>query len=85
MGPATRAGCEALCIKGNMPCTGCFGPTSRVKDQGAKFLSAITSMIDSNDEAKIARIVERIPDPVGTFYRYSLPASLLRRKKMESK
>jgi F420-non-reducing hydrogenase small subunit len=85
MGPATRAGCEALCIKGNMPCTGCFGPTSRVKDQGAKFLSAITSMIDSNDEAKIAKIVERIPDPVGTFYRYSLPASLLRRKKLESK
>ncbi|KPK65567.1 oxidoreductase [candidate division TA06 bacterium SM1_40] len=84
MGPATRAGCEALCIKGNMPCTGCFGPTSRVKDQGAKFLAAITSMIDSNDEAKIARIVERIPDPVGTFYRYSLPASLLRRKKLET-
>lgn len=82
MGPATRAGCEALCVNGNMPCTGCFGPTSRVKDQGAKILSAITSMVDSNDEEKIARIVERIPDPVGTFYRYSLPASLLRRKKL---
>jgi F420-non-reducing hydrogenase small subunit len=84
MGPATRAGCEALCVSGNMPCTGCFGPTSRVKDQGAKILSAIASIVDSDDEEQIASIVERIPDPVGTFYRYSLPASLLRRKKLEA-
>ncbi len=82
MGPATRAGCEALCIQGNMPCTGCFGPTSRVRDQGAKALSSLTSAVDSKDEEEIDRVLEKIPDPVGTFYRYSLPASLLRRKKM---
>jgi F420-non-reducing hydrogenase small subunit len=82
LGPATRSGCEALCPQGNMPCTGCFGPTSRVRDYGAKALSAISSIIDSNDEAEIGKIVETIPDPVGTFYRYSLPASLLRRKKL---
>jgi len=84
LGPATRSGCEALCPQGNMPCTGCFGPTSRVRDYGAKALTAIASIIDSNDEAEIEQIVQTVPDPVGTFYRYSLPASLLRRKKMDT-
>ncbi len=80
MGPATRGGCEALCIKGNMPCTGCFGPTSRVKDQGAKILSSLASSVNAKDEAEIDRILSNIPDPVGTFYRYGLARSLLRRK-----
>lgn len=80
MGPATRAGCEALCISGNMPCSGCFGPTSRVKDQGAKMLSSICSNISENDEEGIDKILDGIPDPVGTFYRYGLAASLLRKK-----
>jgi len=83
LGPATRAGCEALCIKGNMPCTGCCGPTSRVRDQGAKALSALASLIESKDEAEIDRVLATIPDPIGTFYRYSLPASLLRRKRLD--
>jgi F420-non-reducing hydrogenase small subunit len=83
LGPATRGGCEALCPGGNMPCTGCFGPTSRVRDFGAKALSAIASIMESNDEAEIQRIVNTIPDPAGTFYRYSLPSSLLRRKKLQ--
>jgi F420-non-reducing hydrogenase small subunit len=83
MGPATRGGCGALCIEGNMPCTGCFGPTSRVRDHGAKALSAFASMVDSNDEDVIQRIFEGIPDPIGTMYRYGLPRSLLRRRKME--
>jgi len=81
LGPATRSGCEALCPQGNMPCTGCFGPTSRVRDYGAKALSAIASIIDSDDEAEIEKIVSTVPDPVGTFYRYSLPSSMLRRKR----
>ena len=80
MGPATRAGCGGVCISGNMPCTGCFGPTSRVKDQGAKILSAISSQVESRDEAAIDKTLSSIPDPVGTFYRYALPKSLLRRK-----
>jgi F420-non-reducing hydrogenase small subunit len=80
LGPATRSGCEALCINGNMPCTGCGGPTGRVRDQGAKMLSALASLVDSSDVADIDRILATIPDPSGTFYRYSMPASLLRRK-----
>jgi F420-non-reducing hydrogenase small subunit len=78
MGPATRGGCEAQCIGGNMPCTGCFGPTSRVKDQGAKILSSLSSSVGANTEKEIDSILATIPDPVGTFYRYALPASLLR-------
>lgn len=78
MGPATRGGCEALCIKGNMPCTGCFGPTSRVRDQGAKILSALASAVDAKEEKEIDAILAGIPDPIGTFYRYGLPRSLLR-------
>jgi F420-non-reducing hydrogenase small subunit len=80
---ALRVAAGAQCVRGNMPCTGCFGPTSRVRDFGAKALSAIASLVDSNDEAEIARALEAVPDPVGTFYRYSLPASLLMRRRMQ--
>lgn len=80
MGPATRGGCEAACIRGNMPCTGCFGPTSRVRDQGAKMLSSVCSAIAATDAQEIEAITNTIPDPVGSLYRYGLAASLLRRR-----
>jgi len=81
MGPATRAGCEALCVRGNMVCTGCCGPTSRVRDQGAKILSALSILVQSKEEPEIRSMQASIPDPVGSFYRYSLASSLLRRKR----
>jgi F420-non-reducing hydrogenase small subunit len=84
MGPATRTSCGARCIQGNMPCTGCFGPTSRVKDFGAKALSAMASLLEAKGDEEILKAIESIPDPVGTFYRYSLPDSLLVRKRMEA-
>ena len=80
MGPATRGGCEALCIQGGMPCTGCFGPTSRVRDQGAKILSSLCANVAPKEEGEINQVLAGIPDPVGTFYRYGLAKSLLRRK-----
>ena len=80
MGPATRGGCEAVCPAANMPCTGCFGPTSRVRDQGAKILSSLCANVAAKDEAGIVKVLDGIPDPVGTFYRYGLAKSLLRRK-----
>ena len=82
MGPATRTGCGQLCIKGNMPCTGCFGPTSKVRDQGGKYLSALASMLSALDDEAIEKALDSIPDPIGTFYRYGLAGSLLRRRKM---
>lgn len=78
-GPATRSGCGAKCVKAGVPCRGCYGLPSHVRDQGAKMVSAIASVIDSNDPEEIERIIATIPDPVGTFYRFSLPGSMLRR------
>ena len=80
MGPATRGGCEERCIEGNFPCRGCFGPTDQVMDQGAKMLSALASIIDTNDEKEIEKVMNSIVDPVGTFYRFGLPRGILEKK-----
>ena len=77
MGPATRGGCEHACINGNMPCSGCLGPVDGVRDHGAAVLSALASQVSSNDDTEIAAIVDGVPDPAGTFYRYGLPSSIL--------
>ena len=80
MGPATRAGCGALCPQVNSPCIGCYGPNAGSEDFGCRIMTALASVIDANDPEEIEKIVEEgIPDPVGTFYRFSLPHSLLRR------
>lgn len=83
MGPATRAGCGQRCINANMPCRGCFGPTDEVRDQSAKFLSALASVLDVDDPEEMERLSESIPDVTGLFAMYSLPVSLLKRRKLE--
>jgi len=80
MGPATRGGCGYRCIEGNAPCQGCYGPPADAPDPGAKMMSSIGTIIDSNQEQEIVGIVDAIVDPVGTFYRFSLPKAILRRK-----
>lgn len=82
-GPATRSGCGALCPTANLPCRGCYGPPPGVVDQGAKLLSAVASVVDANTEEEARRIVSQIADPIGTFYRFGLPSSLLRRRKTQ--
>ena len=78
MGPATRSGCEALCLKAQMPCRGCYGPVDGVEDQGAKITGAIGSLVDSQgDLERAAKIIADIPDPVGTFYRFGLADSMM--------
>jgi len=79
LGPATRGGCGVRCIEGNAPCRGCYGPPPDVIDPGAKMMSAISTMIDSNEPEEIDKIIEQIVDPGGTFYRFSLPSAILRR------
>lgn len=80
LGPATRSGCEAACVNGNMPCTGCMGPTSRVIDYGSKALSGLVSSLEAEEREDIVAQLDKIIDPVGTFYRYSLPISLFHRR-----
>ena len=80
IGLATRAGCEAKCINANMPCTGCMGPCPEVKDQGAKMISALSSVLGEKDEItteEVEKIILNIKDPIGTFYRYTLATSFL--------
>lgn len=82
MGPATRSGCGSRCINGNFPCTGCMGAPPNIKDQGSKMISALTSILDiDNEEVKSEKdtkdMINKIRDPIGTFYMYSLASSIL--------
>ncbi len=91
MGPATRSGCGALCPQVNMGCRGCYGPMEGVEDQGAKMLSAIASVIGAGNpsmeeeelDREIQAVVDTIADPAGTFYRFSMAHSILRRVKSD--
>jgi F420-non-reducing hydrogenase small subunit len=78
LGPATRGGCRARCLRGNMPCRGCFGPTDAVRDQGARMLSSLAALVDAVDPQELEQIALSIPDPAGLMYQYSLASSLLR-------
>jgi F420-non-reducing hydrogenase small subunit len=85
MGPATRAGCGTQCVKANVPCRGCSGPTREEFDQGANMLSLIATIYgipeESLTEEDVKKVMKEIKDPLGTFYRYTLPKSILRRKR----
>lgn len=90
MGPATRSGCGWRCINVNMPCRGCMGPTANIRDQGAKMISAIASLIKADQEAKVGedalkKIVDSIEDPLGTFYRFTLPIGIINKRGGDNK
>ena len=89
MGLATRDGCGALCPSVGIGCRGCYGPPEGVIDQGGKMLSAVASVLNAGDETmeeaelehKIQDVIDTIADPAGTFYRFSMAHSILRRVK----
>lgn len=89
IGPATRSGCGAQCLNVDMPCTGCGGPCPNSPEQGAAMLSALASIMgleneqDHYSQEDVDKLMSQIKDPVGTFYMYSLPSSILRRKVMK--
>ncbi len=89
MGMATRSGCGAQCLKVDMPCTGCGGAAPNQPEVGAGMITALASILGIEKEPgqytdeDVAKLMAQIKDPVGTFYMYSLPASILKRKVMK--
>ena len=79
LGPGTRQGCQPGCVEAGMPCRGCFGALDGVRDAGAGLLSAFASLLAGSEEDREALAAE-LPDPVGTFWRYSFAAGLLPRR-----
>lgn len=77
-GPVTREGCGERCLNANMPCRGCFGPTPEALEHGSSMLSAAATTVEGKDEAALAKVLDGIVDPLGTFYRFTLADSLLR-------
>jgi F420-non-reducing hydrogenase small subunit len=88
MGPATRSGCGAQCLTVDMPCTGCGGACPNSPEQGAAMISALASILglegeqEHYSEEDVDKLMGQIKDPLGTFYMYSLPSSILGRKVM---
>ena len=90
MGPFTAGGCGGSCINANMPCRGCYGPTSKLLDPGAEALSTFGSIVGKGGEdfqlrGPMKAPVNNIKDPIGTFYRFTFPSALVNRTVKEGK
>ncbi len=82
LGPVTANGCNHLCIRFNHPCMGCMGPARGVVDQGLNMIGSIGSILLKSREVKLlfpglAKELDKLRDPMGYFYRYTLPKAML--------
>ncbi len=92
VGNATRGGCQALCPAAAMPCTGCYGALDRGADPGAAALTGVAAVLDPGEiagkgeaalHARLREGLKGVADPLGTFYRYSLAATVVAARKGE--
>lgn len=80
LGPATRGGCGETCIRINTPCRGCFGPVEGVQDSGAKFISALASLVAARTDDQVRDLMDQLQDPAGCLFRFTQPSSILGRR-----
>ncbi|TFF97724.1 MAG: hypothetical protein EU540_08585 [Promethearchaeota archaeon] len=70
LGPVTKAGCGALCVKVNAPCSGCYGQTEWGVNQAERF--ADTVLKGFNVSLSKSDLLAQVKDPVGTFEKFTL-------------
>lgn len=68
MGPMTREGCDARCVKANTPCRGCMGPSRLEFEQGGKMVDTLAAVLP-------AGAIMFLDDLIGTGYRFTMPVS----------
>ena len=73
MGPVTKAGCGALCIKVNAPCTGCYGQTKWGVNQAERF--ADTILKGFNVSISKEELLSQVKDHIGTFEKFTLASN----------
>jgi F420-non-reducing hydrogenase small subunit len=79
MGPSTISLCGAECPTIAIQCRGCYGPTTKVMDQGAKMISAIASDfgVERDKTVDPEEVADQLDDIVGTFYTFTLASALV--------
>ncbi len=82
-GTATHAGCGLPCVNANFPCRGCYGAPEGVEDQGAKLLSAMAALVDTEKPEELQKSMDSFIDPMGTCYRFGVASSILNELKFK--
>ncbi len=90
LGPITTAMCSKACLEANMPCRGCYPVQEGVHDRALKYMSALASLVEVDREKQYSDeelydLMSKIPDPVGTFNKFSLADGLINRKQEDLK
>ena len=65
-----------------MPCRGCYGAPEGVSTRAPRCSARWRPSSTHPRPEEIAEIIATVPDPVGTFYRFGLADSLLRRARV---
>ena len=69
-GPITKAGCGALCVRVNAPCSGCYGQTAWGVNQAERF--ADTVLKGFNVSLSKESLLAQVKDPDGTFEKFTV-------------
>ncbi|MBY9005214.1 MAG: hypothetical protein KGD63_00465 [Candidatus Lokiarchaeota archaeon] len=73
MGPVTNAGCGAMCINVNAPCSGCYGQTKWDVNQSERFADTILKSF--NVSISKEELLSQVKDHIGTFEKFTLASN----------